>query len=245
MITSVQKLLRLVGIGYEFKLELGRFLELVLTDPYIESYDETGNTPEIREGLYEAYLRTGPSMSFSTEEYAYKLLKLIAEVIVDDDDASTEEKAELNRLVLSAQRYVGIDEGDHESFHFMVEAYKLSAKIAELITGVTGGIVTLLLLTPGAGYTIDGTDNTETGVEVLFALQGEGAPAPSAEGLANISAGAITSITSITGSGDGYRVGDIVDITINTTIVGQEDATVVTRATARVTSVADVAEPPF
>lgn len=243
MNTNVAKLLRLVGIGFEFKAELGRFFASALANPFFSAYNSAPNTPAARTALLAAYNAAGPSMSFSTEKYAYELLSYLAQAIVADDDFSAPQKTALNKQVLSAQRYVGIDEGDHESYHFMVEAYKLAAQIANLIsTSLSGRIVTLTLVGGGTGLTTDGTVGTATGLVVNIETQSGSPPVgyTLATGTVNITSGVVTTITAITTGGNGFTVGEVVTLKPSTTAPGQSGATFTTAATATVASILDI-----
>lgn len=239
---SASNLLRLVGIGFEFKRELGNFFTAVLANPTVSAYDSAPNTPTARAALLAAYNRTGPSMAFSTVENAYDLLAYVVEATEGDDDVSPEDSDELNSLVLSAARYVGMDEGDNEHFHFMVEAYKLARKLADVLTLVDGAITSLSLLTGGSGITTDGVTDTATGVvftvETLRTSPSVNYEDASVE--AEIDGGVIVAIESITGAGDGFLVDETVTLTVDTTAAGQASATQTTDATANVDAISDI-----
>jgi hypothetical protein len=242
MNTNVANLLRLVGIGFEFKLELGRFFSSALANPLVSAYNSAPNTPAARTALLVKYNTAGPSMSFSTEQYTYELLALLAQIVDANDDFSAPEKAALNKLVLSTQRYVGIDEGDHESFHFMVEAYKLAASLASLIGAATGQIVTLSLTAGGDGFTIDGIDEDVVGLVVNVETQDGTPPVGYTMGRATVTvvAGEVTAITAITQGGNGFVVGETVTLEPRTAEAGQSGATFVLAATATVTQILDI-----
>jgi hypothetical protein len=221
---------RLVGIPYSYKLELQNFFSTVLADKLVLEYNVTGNTPSIRTGLYNDFVACGPSMGFSTKQFAYGLLELIISALVNNPDVPTEPyETDLNSQLVNVSRYVGL-EGERD-FHFSVAVYNLSVTLSAILDNVTpvGPILTLTLTTGGTGYTIDGTDEDETGVVFLatLALGDQTDPAQYADAVveATIAGGIVTALTAIVSGGDGFAVGDVVDLVIDDSEAGQELST--------------------
>jgi hypothetical protein len=238
----VAKLRRLIGIQYEYKLEFQAFLTVALAVEMVADTDTSGNTPALREGFVDTFIGCGPSMSFEAKRAAYGALELITEAIAADDDVSPADATALNGLLVNTTRFVGLAEGDGEDFHFMVAAYNLAKEIARVITGTTiyGSILTLTLTTPGAGFTTDGV--IDTAEDVVFTVSSTESSDPSnyadAEVTAEIIDGEIDSITLITDPGEGFFVGQVVELNISTA-APQDDATQTTAATATVASITD------
>lgn len=238
----VAKLKRLVGMSYEFQLEFKAFLAAALAAPTVASYDEAGNTPALRQGFVTTFNGCAPSMNFEAKRAAYGALELIAQAIADDDDTSPADAAILNAQLVNTTRFVGIAEGDAENFHYMVATYDLAKEIARVLTDtvIRGSITTLELLGVGSGFTTDGTEDTAE--DVVFSVYSTEASDPdnyaSAAITAEIIDGEIDSITLITDGGEGFFVGQVVEISISTA-GAQSGATQTTAATATVTSIAD------
>ena len=242
----VAKLLRLVGIQYEYKLEFQNFLTSALAAELVASYNEGTNTPTSRQKFVTTFIGCGPSMIFEAKRSAYGALELITEALAADDDVSPADIAILNSLLINTTRFVGIAEGDGEDFHFMVATYNLAKEIARVVneTVIFGSIATLSLLTPGSGFQVDSTDgDTDTAEDVVFTASSTelGDPANYADATieAEIIDGEIDSITLITDGGEGFFVGQVVEINIDTAATGQGDAIQTTPATATVVSIID------
>jgi hypothetical protein len=221
---------RLVGIPYSYKLELQNFFSTVLDDKLVLEYDETGNTPTIRTSLYNDFVACGPSMGFSTKQFAYGLLELVIAALVNNPDVPTEPyETDLNAQLVNVSRFVGL-EGE-EDFNFMVAVYNLSVTLSAILDNVTpvGPILTLTLTTGGTGYTIDGVDEDETGVVFLatLALGDQTDPVQYVDAVVEgtIAGGVVTALTAIVNGGDGFAVGDVVDLVIDDTEAGQELST--------------------
>ena len=221
---------RLVGIPYSYKLELQNFFSTVLADKLVLEYNVTGNTPAIRTGLYNDFVACGPSMGFSTKQFAYGLLELIISALVNNPDVPTEPyETDLNDQLVNVSRYVGL-EGERD-FHFMVSVYNLSVTLSAILDNVTpvGPILTLTLTTGGTGHTVDGADANETGVVFLATLDLEDQTDPGqyvpAVVEATIAGGVVTALTAIVSGGNGFAVGDVVDLVIDDSEAGQELST--------------------
>lgn len=243
-VISLDRLYRLIGMQFEYKIELQNTLTLLLTSsPIVADYDVAGNTPTIREDLVDTFIGCGPTMGFEAKRAAYGALELIAEAIANDDDVASGDASTLNSLLLNTTRFVGIDEGDHEDFHFMVATYNLLNGIINVLNDTTqyGAIATLSLDGAGTGFTTDGL--VDTAEDVVFDVSSTAVSNPDgyedAEVTAEIIAGVIDSLTLITSPGEGFAVGQVVELNISTTAVGQGDATQTTPATAIVTSITD------
>lgn len=221
---------RLVGIPYSYKLELQSFFSTVLADKLVLEYDVSGNTPAIRTSLYNDFVACGPSMGFSTKQFAYGLLELVIAALVNNPDVPTDPyENDLNAQLVNVSRYVGL-EGERD-YNFSVAVYNLSVTLSAILDNVTpvGPILTLTLTSGGTGYTVDGADGDETGVVFLatLALGDQTDPAQYADAVveATIAGGIVTALTAIVSGGDGFAVGDVVDLVIDDTEAGQELST--------------------
>lgn len=232
-----EKLYRLIGIQYEYKLLFREFLDSALDSALVVGFESGPNTPALRADFAQVFAQCGPAMSFEAKRAAYGCLELICEALAAHEDVEPADVTIINSKLVYATKFVGLAEGDGEDFHFMVAAYELAKEIAriddETIVAVTGPIATLSLTSGGAGITTDGTTNSDT--QVVFSVGG-GDTTASAEG--TITGGVLTELTAITAQGTGFEVGQVVTLTIDTTVVGQEDATQVTAPTATVLTLA-------
>ncbi len=227
---SAATLKRLVGIEFQYKIELQTFFVDLLTNKLVNEYSVGNNTPEARTKLYSEFVGCGPSMGFEAKKSAYGTLELAIDALVNNPDVPTDPYVNsLNDQLVNVTRYVGIaGEGD---YHFMVAVYNLSVTLSSILDNVTpvGPILTLTLDGGGSGYTIDGSDDTETGVVFLgtLTLSNQTDPAQYADAtiVGNISSGVITSLTAITDGGDGFAVNDVIGLTIDDSVGGQESST--------------------
>ena len=242
----VAKLRRLIGIQYEYKLEFQNFLTAILAEDLISSYNQGGNTPTSRQEFVTTFINCGPAMGFEAKRAAYGALELITEALADDDDVSPTDTDILNSLLINTTRFVGIAEGDGEDFNFMVASYNLAKEIARVAsdTVIVGSISTLSLLTPGSGILMDSTDpDSNTATDVMFTIESTESSNPTNYSIGVLTAeiidGEIDSLTVITNAGQGFFVGQVVEINIDTTDPGQEDAIQTTPATATVTAITD------
>lgn len=226
---SAATLKRLVGIEFEFKSELQTFLTNALANKLVLEYDTGTNTPASRTSIREDFVLCGPSMGFEAKKFAYGTLELIVDALVNNPDVPSSYVTRLNDQLVNITRYVGIaGEGD---FHFMVAVYDLSVVLAEILDNVTpvGPILTPTLDDGGSGYTIDGTDEDETDVVFLATLALGDQTDPDQYAAATVEAtivgGIITALTAIVDGGDGFAVGDVVSLEIDTSEAGQESGT--------------------
>lgn len=220
---------KLVGMQYNFKLELQSFLTATLADQLVAPYNTGANTPAARDSLLASFIGCGPSMSFEAKKFAYGVLELIVDALVNSASVPDNPwNPILNDQLVNITRYVGI--AGEEDFHFMVAVYNLSATLSQIlqITPI-GGIATLSLSSGGSGYTIDGVDNNETAVVFLAKL----APADQSEPdqyadavvTGTITNGVVTAVTAVTDGGSGFSVNDIASLEIDTSVAGRKDAT--------------------
>ena len=230
MTVTTSTLKRLVGIEFEFKSSLDDFLQTVLDNKLVLEYNSGSNTPAARTSLLNSFVSCGPSMGFEAKKFAYGTLELIVNALVNNPDVPEDPYAnELNDQLVNITRYVGIEgEGD---YHFMVAVYNLTVTLSEILDNVVpvGPIVTYTLTAGGSGYTIDGADTDETGVVFLgtLALGDQTDPAQYTNAIfeATIASGVVTAITALTDGGDGFAVGDVVSLDIDTGTAGQGSAT--------------------
>jgi hypothetical protein len=132
---SVTTLKRLIGIEYEYKLELQDWFDTVLSDELLVGWSSGANTPAARTALYDKFVTCGPSMGFSAKQFAYGILELVIEALVNNVDVPTDPYVnDLNAQLVNVTRYVGIaGEGD---YHFMVAVYELSVTLDSVFTNV-------------------------------------------------------------------------------------------------------------
>lgn len=220
---------KLVGMQYNFKLELQSFLTATLADQLVAPYNAGANTPTARDSLLASFIGCGPTMGFEAKKFAYGVLELIVDALVNSASVPDNPwNAILNDQLVEITRYVGI--AGEEDFHFMVAVYKISATLSQIlqITPI-GGIATLTLSSGGSGYTVDGLDGDETAVVFLAKLapadQSEPSQYADAVVEATIVGGVVTAVTAITDSGSGFSVDDVASLEIDTSVAGQEDAT--------------------
>lgn len=223
------RLKRLVGIEFEYKAELQTFFAFVLGNKLVLEHNTAPNTPASRTDLYDKFVRCGPSMGFEAKKFAYGVLELVVEALINNPDVPTDPYANaLNDQLVNITRYVGIaGEGD---YHFMVAVYNLSVTLSEILGNVTpvGPIATLgALLTPGTNYTTDGLEDTAAGVVFTLSVASPIDPAQYqvAKVIGNIEDGEVSSILSISSAGDGFAAGTVGILVIDTTEPGQSDAT--------------------
>jgi hypothetical protein len=228
---TVARLKRLVGIEFEYKASLGDYFTTLLANKLVLEYSETGNTPAIRSGLLTKYETCGPSMGFSTKQFAYGILELAVDALVNNPDVPTDPYVNLlNDQLVNVTRYVGIaGEGD---YHFMVAVYNLSVTLSQILGNVTpvGPIVALGDITDGGeNYTVDGLDGGDaTGVVFRAYLELADQTDPDQYAEASVEGtivdGSVTAITDILEAGDGFAVGDVLLLEIDTEAAGQSDA---------------------
>lgn len=129
----VAKLRRLIGIQYEYKLEYQNFLTELLAEELVDEYEDGANTPAAREAFVNTFIGCGPSMIFEAKRAAYGALELATEAIAANENVDPADAAALNALLVNTTRFVGLEEGDGEDFHFMVAAYDLAKEIARVV----------------------------------------------------------------------------------------------------------------
>lgn len=132
---SVTTLKRLIGIEYEYKLELQTWFDTVLSNDLLVGWSSGTNTPAARTALYDKFVACGPSMGFSAKQFAYGILELVIDALVNNVDVPTNPYVnDLNDQLVNVTRYVGLEgEGD---YHFMVAVYNLSVTLADIIDDI-------------------------------------------------------------------------------------------------------------
>ena len=132
---SVTTLKRLIGIEYSYKLELQSWFATVLADELLVGWSSGANTPAARTALLNKFVACGPSMGFSAKQFAYGVLELVIDALVNNVDVPTDPYVNaLNSQLVNVTRYVGIaGEGD---YNFMVAVYNLSVTLDSIFTNV-------------------------------------------------------------------------------------------------------------
>jgi hypothetical protein len=120
MIVYNTDLYRVLGIQFEFKRVWDEQLPMWVS--MVDSYDETGNTPELREELAEKIIECGPSMGFAFKQYSYELISLIDQAGRDLYSASPAALERLDKSLQSVQNSSGV-EGE-EDYNFMVALFR-------------------------------------------------------------------------------------------------------------------------
>lgn len=227
---SAETLKRLVGIQFEFKRELQTFFTDSLAEKLVLDYNSGSNTPSARTAIKNKFVACGPGMGFEARKFAYGTLELIVNALVNNPDVPSDPYVtRLNSQLVNIARYVGL-EGE-ENFHFMVAVHQLSVTISDILDNVVpvGAILTLTLGAGGSSYTTDGTVDTATGVKFSGTLAVQNRPSPSqyvaAAITGSITSGAVTALTAITSGGNGFAVGSVISLAIDTAQAGQSGAT--------------------
>ena len=120
-----------VGIEFEFKRTLIEYLQTVISNSNVVSYNVTGNTPTLRTRAITNLGYLTAAMGFEYKSQAYRALKLIDDAILANGSISQGDKDAISALTSLVSRYVGM-EGDGD-FHFDVAVYKLSEAISEAL----------------------------------------------------------------------------------------------------------------
>lgn len=132
---SVTTLKRLIGIEYNYKLELQSWFATVLSDELLVGWSSGSNTPAARTALQNKFVACGPSMGFSAKQFAYGVLELVIDALVNNVDVPTDPYVNsLNDQLVNVTRYVGIA-GDGD-YNFMVAVYNLSVTLDSIFTNV-------------------------------------------------------------------------------------------------------------
>ena len=132
---SVTTLKRLIGIEYSYKLELQSWFATVLSDELLVGWSSGANTPAARTALRNKFVACGPTMGFSAKQFAYGILELVIDALVNNVDVPTDPYVNaLNSQLVNVTRYVGM-EGDGD-FNFMVAVYNLSVTLDSIFTNV-------------------------------------------------------------------------------------------------------------
>ena len=132
---SVATLKRLIGIEYSYKLELQSWFATVLADDLLVGWSSGANTPAARTALRNKFVACGPSMGFSAKQFAYGVLELVIDALVNNVDVPTDPYVnDLNAQLVNVTRYVGM-EGDGD-YNFMVAVYNLSVTLDSIFDNV-------------------------------------------------------------------------------------------------------------
>lgn len=164
-----KKLKRAIGITFSYKEFLLEFLEDVKTNAQIVEILDSSQEAKLL-SLITKYSNCGPSMGFSTKQYAYESLELVCNALSEEASIPEADKTALSSGILNVARYIGI-EGE-EDYHFQVATYNLSETISRIIGETVpivpvqptafGGIVTFTVFDGGSGY----TNGVETALEL-------------------------------------------------------------------------------
>lgn len=132
---SAPTLKRLIGLEYNYKLELQSWFDTLLSNDLIVGWSSGTNTPTARTALYDKFVSCGPSMGFSAKQYAYGILELVIDALVNNVDVPTDPYVnDLNDQLVNVTRYVGMEgEGD---YHFMVAVYNLSVTLSDIVEDI-------------------------------------------------------------------------------------------------------------
>jgi hypothetical protein len=131
MTTRNLALSKKVGIEFEFKRTLIEYLQTVIANSLVVSYNVAGNTPALRTKAITNLGYLTAAMGFEYKSQAYRALKLIDDAILANGSVLTDDKNAITALVSLVSRYVGM-EGDGD-FHFDVAVYKLSEAISKAL----------------------------------------------------------------------------------------------------------------
>lgn len=205
---------RTLGIEFEFKLKLQTLLGEYQAAPLVQA--EAAEAAAALVALNK-FIGCGPSMGFEAKRYAYGCLEQVVLALVASATVPAADKTALNDQLVNVTYYVGL-EGE-EDFHFMVAAFNLCEVISGILgetetavvegTADEGGILTVLLLDGGSGYTTDGT--VDTAASAIFDLDGteDAGNGTGATADIELTGGVVTSVTAVVAPGSGYSVGDI------------------------------------
>ena len=227
---------RTLGIEFEFKLKLQTLLTEFKDDPLVQA--QAGEAAAAATALTK-FIKCGPSMGFEAKRNAYAVLEQVVLALQASTAVPAADKTALTSELVNVTRFVGL-EGE-EDFHFMVATFNL----CELISGIVGevetevvedsapegGIVTVVLLDGGSGYTTDAADPYSVLLEgTEDADNGTGGKASVV-----LAGGIITAINSVTAAGSAYSVGDILTLEVDTAVHGS--GTLGTQALVEVTAI--------
>lgn len=231
---------RTLGIEFEFKLKLQTLLTEFKDDPLVQA--QAGEAAAAATALTK-FIKCGPSMGFEAKRNAYAVIEQVVGALKASSKVPAADDTALTAELVNVTKFVGL-EGE-EDFHFMVATFN----ICELISGVVGevetevvegsapegGIVTVVLLDGGSGYTTDGTTAGADPYSVLLAGTEDADNGTGGKASVVLVGGVITAINSITAAGSAYSVGDILTLEVDTAVHASGDLD--TQALVEVTAV--------
>ena len=238
---------RTLGIEFEFKLKLQTLLTEFKDDPLVRYANGVSGTETTQYPLAAAaltkFIKCGPSMGFEAKRNAYAVIEQVVGALKASSKVPAADDTALTAELVNVTKFVGL-EGE-EDFHFMVATFN----ICELISGVVGevetevvegsapegGIVTVVLLDGGSGYTTDGTTAGADPYSVLLAGTEDADNGTGGKASVVLVGGVITAINSITAAGSAYSVGDILTLEVDTAVHASGDLD--TQALVEVTAV--------
>jgi hypothetical protein len=213
MVVLNKKLKRSIGITFSYKEFFAEFLEDLRTNVQVIEILDSSQEAKLL-SLITKYNNCGPSMGFSTKQYAYEALELVCNALSEDASIPEADKLALSSGVLNVARYVGIT--GEEDYHFQVATYNLSETISRIIgetvpivpvqSTAFGGIVTFTVFDGGSGY----TNGVETALELTSTEVDDSEVATVELDIVggSVELGEFTTLT----SGSGFYVGQIVTL---------------------------------
>ena len=231
---------RTLGIEFEFKLRLQTLLTEFKDDPLVQA--QAGEAAAAATALTK-FIKCGPSMGFEAKRNAYAVLEQVVLALQASATVPAADKTALTSELVNVTRFVGL-EGE-EDFHFMVATFNLceviSGIVGEVETEVVedsapeGGIVTVVLLDGGSGYTTNGSTDGADPYSVLLTGTEDADNGTGGKASVVLVDGVITAINSITAVGSAYSVGDILTLEVDTAVHGS--GTLGTQALVEVTAI--------
>ena len=233
---------RTLGIEFEFKLKLQTLLTEFKDDPLVQA--QAGEAAAAATALTK-FIKCGPSMGFEAKRNAYAVLEQVVLALQASITVPAADKTALTSELVNVTKFVGL-EGE-EDFHFMVATFNLCEVISGIVgevetevvedTAAEGGIVTVVLLDGGSGYTTDGTNAGAAIYKVLLSGTEDTGNGTGGKATVVLAGGIITDITSVDAAGSGYSVGDILTLEVDTGAAGQTNGTLETQALVEVTAI--------
>ena len=238
---------RTLGIEFEFKLKLQTLLTEFKDDPLVRYANGVSGTETTQYPLAVAaltkFIKCGPSMGFEAKRNAYAVLEQVVGALKASSKVPGADDTALTNELVNVTKFVGL-EGE-EDFHFMVATFNL----CELISGVVGevetevvegsapegGIITVVLLDGGSGYTTNGTTAAADPYSVLLTGTEDADNGTGGKASVVLAGGVITAINSVTAAGSAYSVGDILTLEVDTAVHGS--GTLGTQALVEVTAI--------
>ena len=231
---------RTLGIEFEFKLKLQTLLTEFKDDPLVQA--QAGEAAAAATALTK-FIKCGPSMGFEAKRNAYAVLEQIVIALKASASVPAADDTALTNELVNVTKFVGL-EGE-EDFHFMVAVFNLCELISGIVgevetevvedTAAEGGIVTVVLLDGGSGYTTDGTIDDADPYSVLLTGTEDADNGTGGKASVVLADGIITGINSVTAAGSAYSVGDILTLEVDTAV--HASGTLGTQALVEVTAI--------